>query len=80
MPKQSRISDEDFIRVWMYAVKNKKRYAYIAQELGVSRNYVGVKANYLRGAGVKLPKLLVGQPKQTDRLNKVIEQYDATTM
>lgn len=77
MPKQSRISDEDFIRVWMYAVKNKKRYAYIAKELGISKSYVGVKANYLRGAGVKLPKLMVCTPKQTDRLNKMIEQYDA---
>jgi biotin operon repressor len=69
---------ETFVRKWVEAYKDSRNQAWIAEELGLSRQAVSAKAQRLRSRGVQLPKLKagVGSPQQIepDRLNELINQ------
>lgn len=69
----------DFVRTWVLAVEKAEGIHWIAQELGVSDNFIRNMAGRLRKHGVSLPPLAMhprttrfGKVK-TDELNKIIK-------
>jgi hypothetical protein len=67
---------EAFVRIWIQAKLNNEGVQWIAAQLGISHQAVTNRANYLRGRGVKLPKLLRNQIPDTEvtRLNRIVEK------
>lgn len=69
------VSNEKFVKEFMQAYREGKSSAELSRKLGQSKNYVTMKAAYLRNKGVRLPKLAYSYPKfDAEALNRLIEE------
>ena len=58
---RQRMSDEEFVRAWMSAVKEGLCLRELERELGKAQGSLGVRARDLRQRGVALPPLRDGR-------------------
>lgn len=69
-----KISNKQFVQLWVEAYKNREGQAYIADRLGVSRQNVNSRGNRLRLMGINLPPLTARlSNNQIAELNNIIE-------
>lgn len=75
-------NNKAFVLKWVEAAEKHESQSWIADQLGLSRQRVSVKASYLRGRGVKLPKLVAHfnqlTPEAVDDLNDLIDKNEAS--
>lgn len=55
--RKTRIKPEQFVRLWLEAVENRKGISWISQTIGCSDQTVHSMAASLRGKGVELPSI-----------------------
>ena len=51
------ISNDDFVDKWLIAYKQGKNQSQLAEEVGLTRQAVSLRAVNMRKAGVNLPRL-----------------------
>lgn len=71
MSHSRKVSPEDFIKVWMQAVKDGRNSHWVAEMLSMPVSTVSSRANGYRKSGVRLPRL---SSKVDPRLH--VEQYN----
>lgn len=75
MGRDAFIDRREYVKLWTKAYKEHRNYDWLAKELGVTKQAVMQRGDYLRGRGVKLPQLRTHlTPTEVDKLNKIIEK------
>lgn len=55
--RKTRVKPEQFVRLWLEAVENRKSISWIANTIGCSDQTVHSMASSLRNQGVELPSI-----------------------
>lgn len=73
--QMANISNRQFVSAWLESVKRKDGIQGVAKKLGMATGSVYTKASYLRGQGVRLPKMPRPEAMDysVDELNQFIE-------
>lgn len=67
-----KVNPETFVNTWMQAHRQGHNQSWVAEQLGIGRTAVSMRANTLRERGVKLPVLVRYSSGESKRLNKLI--------
>lgn len=55
--RKTRVTAEQFVRLWMEAVEKREKISWIANTIGCSDQSVHIMASNLRKKGVELPNI-----------------------